>query len=132
MAKIGNFGRLIVFETSDKKVLTPNGLQRTIQGNWIAHERIGKKPKSEFLNPSLQTMQFTITLNVCHGIRPRNTMEEIERAVETGSVEILVIGGKKVGKNYWKITQCSEAWDTMLNGGELVKATLTISLEEYV
>ena len=77
-------------------------------------------------------MQFTITLNVCHGIRPRNTMEEIERAVETGSVEILVIGGKKVGKNYWKITQCSEAWDTMLNGGELVKATLTISLEEYV
>lgn len=132
MAKIGNFGKLIVFETSDKRVLNFNGFQRTVSANWTSHERIGKKPKSEFLNPELQGLTFTIVLSARHGVRPRTTIETIEKAVESGRVESLVIGGKKVGKNKWKITQMGETWDTVLNKGELVQATLNLTLEEYV
>ncbi len=58
---IGNFGRLIVFETSDQRILNFDSWQRTVSGNWASHDRIGKKPKSEFLNPNLQTVQFNIT-----------------------------------------------------------------------
>ena len=50
MAQIGNFGKLIVFETSDSKVLNFNNFQKTVSANWGKHERIGKKPRSEFLN----------------------------------------------------------------------------------
>ncbi len=132
MAKIGNFGKLITFETSDARVLNFTGFQKTVSGNWTLHERIGKKPQSEFLNANLQQITFTITLNAQHGVRPRNTMESLESAVEKGRVESLVIGGRKVGKNKWKITQMSEAWDIVMSGGQIQKATLNITMEEYL
>lgn len=132
MAQIGNFGKLIVFETSDSKVLNFNNFQKTVSANWGKHERIGKKPLSEFLNPELQGLTFTIVLNAQHGVRPRKTMENIEKAIEKGQVESLVVGAAKVGKNRWKITQMSEAWDIVLSHGELMKATLNLTLEEYL
>lgn len=132
MAQIGNFGKLIVFETSDKKILNFNEFQKTVSGNWAKHDRVGKKPLSEFLGANLQQVTFTITLNAQHGVKPRKTMESIEKAIEKGQVENLVIGGAKVGKNKWKITQMTEAWDTVLTAGELMKATLNLTLEEYL
>lgn len=132
MAQIGNFGKLIVFETSDSKVLNFNNFQKTVSANWGKHERIGKKPQSEFLNPQLQSITFTIVLNAQHGVRPRRTLESIENAIESGRVESLVIGAARVGKNKWKITQMSETWDTILSHGELMKASLNLTLEEYL
>lgn len=132
MAQIGNFGKLIVFETSDSRVLNFNNFQKTVSANWGKHERKGKKPRSEFLNPELQGITFTIVLNAQHGVRPRKTLESIERAIESGCVESLVIGAAKVGKNKWKIMQMSETWDTILSHGELMKASLDLTLEEYL
>lgn len=132
MARIGNFGKIIVFETSDKRILNFNSFQKTVSGNWGTHDRIGKKPQSEFLNANLQQITFTITLNAQHGVKPRKTMEGIEKAVEKGQVESLVIGGAKVGKNKWKITQMTEAWDIVMSQGEVQKATLNLTLEEYL
>lgn len=132
MAKIGNFGKLIVFETSDKRILNFNSFQRTISGNWAIHERIGKKPQSEFLNPNLQSVTFTIILDAMHGVRPRRMIDTITNAVETGIVEDVIVGGQKIGKNKWKITQMGETWDVVLDGGELLRATLNLTLEEYL
>lgn len=132
MAKIGNFGKLIVFSVSNKKILTFEKLNQSITGKWNNHARIGNKPKSEFLGADLRSVSFTITLHAQHGVKPRKTMEAIEKAIETGRVEKLVIGGKAVGKNKWKITNMSESWDIVLSKGELAKATLSLTLEEYV
>lgn len=70
MGRIGNFGKLIVFETSDSRILNFTDYQRTISANWAKHERIGKKPQSEFLNPELMTVQFKVVLNAQHGVKP--------------------------------------------------------------
>ena len=32
----------------------------------------------------------------------------------------------------WKILSASEEWEQILNGGELVRASVTLELEEYV
>ena len=58
-------------------------------------------------------------------------MENMERMVERGEVEPLVIGSKKVGEGKWKMTDMSEAWNYIYSRGELVRATVDISLEEY-
>ena len=132
MGKIGNFGKLIVFETSDAKILNFNNFQKTVSGNWGTHDRIGKKPQSEFLGAGLSGVTLDIALNAQHGVRPRNTIKAIEKAVEKGQVEYLVIGGAKVGKNKWKITQMTESWNTIMSGGELQSAMITLTLEEYL
>ena len=55
----------------------------------------------------------------------------VERMVERGSAEYLGSGGRLVGRRPFRVTGSSEAWDKVYSRGELAKATLTISLEEY-
>jgi hypothetical protein len=129
---IGNLGKLITFKTSDKRILTFSNLQQTVSGRWSTHERIMRKPLSEFNGADLRSITFTIQLDAMLGVRPRKTLEKIEKSVENGLTYPMVIGGKKIGKNKWAITKISEKWNVIYNKGELAKATLDISLTEYL
>lgn len=132
MAQIGNLGNLIVFEVSSDKVLTFGKLQQTVKGRWTTHEIIGNKPESEFLGPGQRVGNLPIFLTVNHGIRPRSTIEKIEKAVENGTPFTFVIGGKKIGSHKWVISDMSETWDEIIKDGVLVSAHLTLNLAEYV
>ena len=129
---IGHIGKAVVFETSDTRILNFKKLQRIVKGRWASHSRIGKKPKKQFLGPDADQLTFTITLNAEHGVRPRKTVENIEKLIRTGKPQTVVIGSKKVGSNKYAITEISESWDTILNQGEVVKITCDITLEEYL
>lgn len=128
---IGTLGRNVVFEVSDDRVFTFSELTREVTSRWTNHEPQGVKPKPEFLGAGLQTASLTITLSATLGVRPRDVMEAIENMVENGTAETLVIGNRPVGSNPFRLTGSSEAWNTVYNRGELARATLTISLEEY-
>lgn len=132
MAQIGNLGKLIVFEVSSDKVLTFGKLKQTVKGRWTTHSAIEAKPKPEFLGPDLRDGNLDIFLSVNHGVRPRTTIENIEKAVENGTPFPFVVGGKKVGSNQWVITNMSETWDEIIMDGRLVSAHLTLTLMEYV
>lgn len=128
---IGNFGRLITFETSDRRILSPQKFKREVSGRWAAHSRIGKKPLRQFLGPDTDKVTFTIQLDARHGVRPRRTINAIEKHIRNGTPETLVIGGKKVGSSKMTINSVSETWDEIWNRGELVRASVDISVEEY-
>ena len=128
---IGTLGRNVVFEVSDDRVFTFSELTREVTSRWTNHEPQGGKPKPEFLGAGLQTASRTITLSATLGVRPRDVLEAIENMVENGTAETLVIGNRPVGSNPFRLTGSSEAWNTVYNRGELARATLTISLEEY-
>ncbi|WP_167955140.1 phage tail protein [Anaerosporobacter faecicola] len=132
MAKVGSFGKVLVFSTNDKKILTFNNFSQKVSARWTNHERIGKKPKSEFLGPDLREVSFEIELNAMLGVKPRKQLEKLEKAIENGTVANLVIGGKKVGKNKWKIVSLSEKWNYVMSKGEVVQAIGQITMEEYV
>lgn len=129
---IGHIGKTVVFETSDAKILNFKKMQRTVKGRWASHSRVGKKPKKQFLGPDADQLTFTITLNAEHGVKPRKTVENIEKLIRTGKPQTVVIGSKKVGSNKYAITEIGESWDTILNRGEVVKITCDITLEEYL
>ena len=134
---IGNLGSLITFKVGvDKKnnlsVLTFNNLTQKISGRYATHNMIGQKPKTEFLGADLRTLNFEIMLSAMHGVKPRKTLEAIEKAIETGAAYTFTVGGTKIGKNKWVITDISETWDKVLNKGELAEAKATLSLKEYV
>ena len=128
---IGTLGRNVVFEVSDDRVFTFSELTREVTSRWTNHEPQGVKPKPEFLGAGLQTASLTITLSATLGVRPRDVLEAIENMVENGTAETLVMGNRPVGSNPFRLTGSSEAWNTVYNRGELARATLTISLEEY-
>ena len=128
---IGTLGRKIIFEVSDNRVLTFESMSREVSGRWTEHEVLGVKPKAEFLGPGLQTISLTIHLSAALGVKPRRILDMVERMVERGTAEYLVIGGRLLGRRTFRVTGSSEACDKVYRRVELSKATLTISLEEY-
>lgn len=131
MAKIGSFGKTIVFETSDARILQPKGLKKEVSGRWTSHSRIGKKPLKQFLGPDADSVTLKIDLDARHGVKPRKTLEKIEKAVKKGTPEKLAIGGKMVSKYKMVITKASETWDEIWYHGELVRASIDLTFEEY-
>lgn len=129
---IGSIGKKVVFETSSRKVLTFMELTKTVKGRWGRHERIGKKPKKQFLGPEDDVLTLTIILSAQHGVKPRKTAEIIENMISKGTVERVVIGNKAISPNKFAITEMSEAWNIILNRGEVAQMTLELTLEEYL
>lgn len=129
---IGNWGPRIVFQVSDAKVFTFDNLKRTVGGEWATHSRIGQKDQLEFLRPKLQQLTFDITLDASLGVRPRATLDLLTEYIETGCKFPFVLGGKRIGKNSWTITDMSEAWEVIYNKGELVRAKVNITMQEYL
>ena len=128
---IGNWGTAIIFSVSDRMVQTFQNLNHTVGSEWATHSRIGLKDQLEYLRPSLRKLTFTMELNAMHGVRPRATLNRLESYTERGSVYPMVIGGRRIGR-YWRITDLSEAWETVYNGGELARAKVSVTMQEYV
>lgn len=128
---MGSFGSTIVFETSGNRLLPFSDMKREVSGRWKEHEILGQKPKSEFCGPDAQEVKMTVTLLAEHGVKPRSTMDAIAAACESGTIDYLVIGGKIVGSGKMKIVSVSEAWERVLNKGELTKAVLDLVFKEY-
>lgn len=128
---IGTLGRRLIFEVSDKTFFTFNGMTREVSGRWVEHTVLGVKPRPEFLGPGNQKISLPINLSASLGVRPRKILTLVERMVETGDAEYLIINCKPVGRHPFRLTGSSETWDKLYSHGELVKASLTITLEEY-
>lgn len=129
---IGNIGRTVVFETSDKRILNFQKFKRTVKGRWTSHPRIGMRPKKQFLGPDTSSLTFTVVLNAEHGVRPRKTVENIEKLITSGRPQTVVIGSRRVGTGKFVITEMSEEWERIFNRGEVAKITCDLTLEEYV
>lgn len=128
---IGNIGKAIVFETNDQRILNFTKFNRTVKGRWASHNRVGKKPKKQFLGPDVSSLTFTIELNAEHGVKPRATLKKIEELVANGKPQKVVIGCKTFSKNKYVITEVSSDFQRVLNKGEVAKITCDITMEEY-
>ncbi len=126
---VGYFGN-VVFTTSDKKILSFRDFKLSASSSWGEHKRNGQKPEWEFLGPNAEKVSFTIVLDANYGVNPRKEVETLTGYVESGMIYPLVIGGKKVGRR-WRATALSSTWGHIMSGGELAKASASITLEEY-
>ena len=129
---VGNWGKDIVFSVSDRKVQTFKDMTRTVGSQWATHSRIGRKDQAEYLRPTLQKITFTMELNALDGVNPRTMLNKLANLAERGTVNTLVIGGKRVGSYRWRITDISEEWETIYNGGELARAKVNVTMQEYL
>lgn len=129
---IGTFGD-IIFETNDKRILTFSNFSHSVAGRWKTTETIGGKPKKEFLGADTQEVSFDIVISAAFGIKPSKIIKMLEMMALSGDAYPLIIGGKPVGTNafYWILKSVSESWDVVLNDGKILKAKVSLSLEEY-
>lgn len=129
MSEIGSYGKKIVFKVSDKKVLTFNSFSRTVKGRWVTHTVIKGKPKSEFLGADAQSVTFNIVLDIALGLKPQEMLDTLVKMAESKTVNALIIGGKVLGN--FKLSSLSETRESIYNGGQLARCTVSLALDEY-
>lgn len=128
---IGNLGP-VVFVVSENTMRTFSEFARSSTGRHSVHEILGKKPKSQYIGPGLDTVSFTMRFDVSFGINPRKELDALTELDRQGKAMPLIIGGKGLGTALWVITALNQTWDRIDNRGNVLVATANISLQEYV
>lgn len=128
---IGNLGP-VVFVVSDKTMRTFSEFSRSSAGRWANHEILGKKPKSQYIGPGLDTVSFVMRFDANFGINPRKELDRLTELDREGKALPLVIGDKGVGVGLWVITGLEQQWTRIDNRGNVLIATANITLQEYV
>ena len=126
---IGYFG-VVIFSVSDQKILSFSDFKMNASGSWGEHKRNGKKSEYEFLGPSAKMVSFNIELDASYGVNPDDMLDILTGYAENGLVSPLVIGNKKIGDR-WRLTKVSSSWNQVMADGRLIKASASVTLEEY-
>jgi phage protein U len=127
---VGCFGSLI-FSVSSLAVFTPSNIKGSTGSNWVTHDVIGGKAKSEYVGPKLKSFSFDVTLDSSYGVPPRIMLALMRKMAEEGYVDYLIIGSMPIGMCQYKLTDVSEEWDVVKRGGKLARCQVSLSMEEY-
>lgn len=97
MAVLGLLG-YCPFYCSDGRVLTFNNFQKKMSTRYAEHAVLGQKPTLEWVGQSLDEISFNIRLDAGLGTPPAVGLALLERMVESGTGQILLIGTEYFGR----------------------------------
>ena len=121
----------IVFSVSPYHMLTPTKFEREGSGRWAEHNLMLRKPVSQFGGPGLEKLSFSIILDDDHGIKPADQLKKLRKMRDIGAVFPLVIGGKPVTQNSWRLDSLKEGDCYWTVDGELQQCIVQVTLTEY-
>ncbi len=120
----------VVFEVSQGRIYTPEGVNPGRSARYEDHEVQGAEPRPEFLSPGLGEISLNMTLRRDLGVDPVAEADKLKTYMDKGEVLRLVLAGTNLGK--WTIRKMDQGWRHMVKGvtGPL-SMTLTVELTEY-
>lgn len=119
------------FTVSSKKLLTPSNVKGQTGSEWATHSRTGAKARSQWIAPNLKSYTLDLLLRAQDGVRPRATLEKLQKAAESAKVDYFIIGGKPLSSLPFKILSITDSWDVVLSGGVLTQCMVSLTIEEY-
>lgn len=125
---IGSFAGF-VFSVSEDQVKNFISLSREASARYANHEVMGQKAKKEFLGPNLSTGSFTMELSAQQGVSPMAALRVLEQYINSGRSSPFILGGKNLGR--YVITKKSEEYQLITKGGQVIKAKVDVTMEEY-
>lgn len=116
-----------VFTVSSDKIYTFNNLTRSVGYTVEEQENGTDKPKLKNKAPKLEDLSFEIELKS----ESVNVRAEIKSWISmVGESHYFILGKDKYGSNKWKLTDVNVSNQEVILGGNLKKATLSLSLKE--
>jgi hypothetical protein len=119
------------FQVSNKKVYT---LTEFTTGSGLQTEKqdvAGKKPSTYIKGADLETMSFSIPLNISFGYNVQSEFDSWKAIMTSQKAQNFILGTKPFGAK-WLLTNVSLG-DTLIDKkGNLIKGTLQLQFEEYV
>ena len=128
---IGSFGD-IIFETTDKRILTFSDFRRSAASRYSDHEVIGQKPISEYNGPGLDGVTFVAKVKRSLGVDPDKILNLLMKYNREGHAYPLVIGSKTIGVDKWKIVTLDMGTERFGRNASYDSVSVELSLNEYV
>lgn len=120
------------FTVSNRRILTPSNLKGQSGSEWATHNRTGAKARSQWVAPKLRKYSFDLLLRAQDGVNPRSTLQHFQNMSERNRADWFIIGGTPISENPFKITDISDEWAVVLNGGTMVECKVSLTIEEYL
>ena len=122
----------IAFQVSADMVRTVSNMTWSGSSNYNAHSRHLTDALTEFTGLAPDEMTFDIVLSAYLGVNPMTDINKIWEYERKGQALPLVIGSKAYGKYRWVIKSHKIKMETFSGSGDLMSATVSISLLEYI
>lgn len=121
----------VVFEVDTNKIFTPKNISGTVGSDWSAHSVVHGKPAQEWIGQRARSYTFDILLRAQDGVRPRSTLQRLQRMAESAQAHWFVVGGQTVGDAPFILKEMSEEWGAVLKSGTMISCNVSLTLEEY-
>lgn len=121
----------IAFKVSADMVRTISNVTWSGSANYNTHARHLTDSLTEFTGIAPDEMTFDIVLSAFLGVDPMTDLVKIWEYERKGQALSLVIGSKAYGKYRWVIKSHKITMQTFSGSGDLMAATVSISLLEY-
>ncbi|MGG3322325.1 phage tail protein, partial [Brevibacillus centrosporus] len=100
MSSLGNLGP-VVFVATQETLRTFQEFTRSSASRYADHEILGKKPKSQWIGPGLDTISFSMAFDALYGLNPRKELNQLVELERSGKALPLAIGGVGIGVYMW-------------------------------
>ena len=130
MAEIGSWGRF-TFYVSRSSIKTFDDLKWESSVKYATHERHLKEPLLEFTGQDVESMSFTMFFSVFLGVNPIAEVANLLQTMRRGEAHYLIIGPKAYGTNKWVITKLSNSLQRYDRGGNLLAASVNVTMQSY-
>ncbi len=122
----------IVFKVSSDMVRTISNVTWSGSANYATHSRHMTDALTEFTGLDPDEITFDIVLSAFLGVNPMSDLAKIWDYERKGQALPLIIGSKAYGKYRWVIKSHKIKMQTFDGSGDLLSATVSISLLEYI
>ena len=131
MAVVGAYGE-VVFEVSSETAKTIDNASWSGKARWPVHDRHLGHALTEFTGLEPDEMKFEIELSAYLGVNPMTELVKLWEYERKGLPQPLVIGEKAYGKYRWSLVSHSIKFETYDNAGNLIRASVSLDLQEYL
>lgn len=131
MAKIGSLGN-VAFQVSTATIETINNLMWSSSAEYATHERHGTTALTEFTGVDPDKITFDIELSVYLGVSPLTEIDKLRTYLRSGTAISFVMGSRVYGQYRWTITALKIKGQSFDKSGDLERATVSVTLQEYL
>ena len=128
---IGNLGG-VEFQVSEDSIYTFRDLAFSRQANFTEHKIINSKGLLEFTGLNASLCSLKIVLDASHGINPAQELKALRDMLDSHEAVAFILGGDVQGSGLWVIESMNENLELVTNLGEIFRASVTLSLKEYL
>lgn len=123
----------IIFEVSDKKVLTISNAQWSGSANWHTHQRHLTNALTEFTGIEPDQFSFDMVISTYNGVQNvQDALVKLWTYERKGQPVPLTIGKKGYGKYRWSVISHNTKMEHYDREGNLTSCTVTVQLQEYL